>query len=311
MSRKNKILKIVTPITLAVLIVISVILTFVTKNWRTVINSTDSNLPSLSAVLDSDAQKSKLFVDFIDVGQGDCTLIKYGKYNILIDCAKSQSENRVLDFLNAVNVTKLDLAIETHPDSDHIGGFSYVLSNVKCDLFLMPMLPKRFERTDTELTLISTLKTQKIKTEYAVDNKEYRFGDLKLVTYISLNEHEDKNDYSIVSKLTFKNASYLFMGDAGEEVEDELIKRGVDLSADILKAGHHGSNKSTSEAFIMAVKPSVAVFSCGLNNEYGHPSKDVLKTANNYNIKIFRTDTEGTIAIGTDGEKYYSATEKG
>ena len=295
----------------AVIVVVSAFFTHgPQKIWKTLINNTDIHAPAVSSVLSSDAAAQELSVHYIDVNQGDSTLIRFKNYNILIDCAKKAHEENVFDYLEKLGVEHLDLVIATHPDSDHIGGFADLLYRIKPALCLMPQLPDNIKRTQTELTLVNTLRTLKVKTEYALNGKEYHFDDLTLVTYLTDETHEDKNDYSIVTKITYKNASYLFMGDAGKTVEKELMARGDDVSANILKAGHHGSSKSSAEKFVKYVNPSICVFSCGLNNDYGHPHSEVLQLMKKLNINIFRTDLQGTIVIGTDGTRFYTASEK-
>ena len=294
-----------------VVLIISAIFTFGPKKiWRSLINSTDINSPSVSSVKLSEAASQRLSVHYIDVGQGDSTLIRFDEYNILIDCAKRSHSDDVLSYLDNLGVDSLDLVIATHPDSDHIGGFEDLLYQIKPKLYLLPQLPDDIKRTQTELTIINTLKTLKIKTEYAVNEKEYRFGDMILRTFITSSKHDDKNDYSIITRIEYKDSSFLFMGDAGKSVENELMNQGVDLSSDVLKAGHHGSSKSSSAKFVKFVSPSFCVFSCGENNDYGHPHLEVLQIMKKADVYVFRTDLEGTVVIGTDGKEYYTATEK-
>lgn len=305
-KKKNSIITVIAVIVL----IISALFTYGPKNiWKSLISDTDINSASVSAVQESEAASQPLSVHYIDVDQGDSTLIRYGEYNILIDCAKKAYEDNVYSYLDKLGITKLDLVIATHPDSDHIGGFAYVLSNIRCDLYVLPQVSADIKKTQTELTLLNTLKTLKIKTEYAVNAKEYIFGDIKITTYLSQKEHDDKNEYSIISRLTYKNASYIFMGDAGKAVEKELINRGLQLKSDVLKAGHHGSSKSSSEDFIKYIQPTLCVFSCGKDNDYGHPHSEVLTIMKKYDIKYFRTDYDGTVVIGTDGNKYFTAVQ--
>ena len=312
MSKKNsKNNKAIISIIVLAILVISAFFTYGPKKlWHSLINSTDINSPSVSSVQLSEAASKRLNVHYIDVGQGDSTLIRFDNYNILIDCAKRSHSDDVLSYLDKLGVNSLDLVIATHPDSDHIGGFEDLLYQIKPKLYLLPQLPDSIKRTQTELTIINTLKTLKVKTEYAVNEKEYRFGDMLLTTYITSQEHDDKNDYSIVTKVTFKDSSYLFMGDAGKSVENEFMNKGFDLSADVLKAGHHGSSKSSSVKFIKYVQPSFCVFSCGEGNDYGHPHSEVLQIIKRFNISSFRTDLQGSIVIGTDGSRYFTATAK-
>lgn len=297
-------------IIIAVVLVIIAIINIIGKNsWKKLIKSTDAGSPQYSTVQSSEAATKDLSVHYIDVDQGDSTLIKFKDYNILIDAGKRDYGDTVVSYLNGLDIDNLDLIIATHPDADHIGGMQYVLEHIHCNKYIMPQLPSGIEKTKTEANLISILKVNKVNTEYAVNQKEYDFGDLKLTTFITEQERDNKNDYSVVAKVTYKNSSYLFMGDAGKTIENEFMDAGLDLKADVLKAGHHGSSKSTSDEFIKYVKPSIVVFSCGVDNEYGHPHNEVLTIMNKYDIKYFRTDYQGTVVIGTDGEKYFTATQ--
>ena len=249
---------------------------------------------------------TNLSVHYIDVGQGDSTLIRYKNYSILIDAGKKEYGDTVVSYLEQQGTEKLDLIIATHPDADHIGGMQTVLERVPCDLYVMPQLPSNFNRTKTEASLISALRTMNVKSEYAVNKKEYNFKDLKVTTYMTEEDRANKNDYSVVTKVTYKNSSYLFMGDAGKDVENEFMNKNYNIKADILKVGHHGSFKSTSEDFLLAVKPIVAVISCGKDNEYGHPHNEVLSNLHKNNIKDYRTDIKGNIVISTDGSEYFT-----
>ena len=306
---KNK--KIVASILAAVVLIISAIFTFGSKNqWKTLIAYTDDETASAVSVQSSEAAKQDLSVHYIDVDQGDSTLICFGEYHILIDCAKKAYADNVYSYLDSLEIDKLDMVIATHPDSDHIGGFADLLYKIKPDLYVLPQMSADIKKTQTELTLLNTLKTLKVKTEYAVNEKVYTFGDMKLTTFITEKPQTDKNEYSVVTKVEYKNASYLFMGDAGKTVEKEFIEHKYPLKSDILKAGHHGSSKSSSSKFIKYVKPRYCVFSCGLDNDYGHPHSEVLQIMKKQKIDYFRTDLQGTIIIGTDGNRYYTATEK-
>jgi beta-lactamase superfamily II metal-dependent hydrolase len=115
-------------------------------------------------------------------------------------------------------------------------------------------------------------------------------------------DYEDTNDYSAVIKLTYNKTSFLLTGDAGNTSEKEMLSKGYDLKADVLKVGHHGSRTSTTAGFLEAVSPSYAVISLATSNEYGHPHKETLKKLSDANIQVFRTDKSGTVIALSDGK---------
>ena len=122
-------------------------------------------------------------------------------------------------------------------------------------------------------------------------------------------EYKDLNNYSIVTKLTYGNNRFLFTGDAEKEGENEMLSKGYDLSCDILKLGHHGSSTSTTNKFLTAASPAVAIVSCGKDNDYGHPHKETMNKLNNNHITVYRTDSDGTILAETDGNTYSITTD--
>jgi len=264
--------------------------------------TTETQQPDAS---ESEKIKREVEVHYIDVGQGDSTLIQYKNTTILIDCGTYDHGDDVYRYLDKLGIEKITLVIATHPDADHIGGFNYLFDHIRCDKVILPQIPDTIKRTKTELTFINKVKTYRIPTEYAISQKEYKFDKMTLTTFVTAGTYsQDKNDYSVVAKIKYKNASYLFMGDAGKSIENEFMGNGYDLKADILKVGHHGSFKSTSNIFLRYVQPKYAVISCGKNNDYGHPHNEVLFNLQNNNVEILRTDVSGDIVIATDGEKY-------
>ena len=131
----------------------------------------------------------------------------------------------------------------------------------------------------------------------------YELGDASFVIAGPVNSYEDTNNHSSVIRLTHGDNTFLFTGDMEEEAEDDLLKEKVSLQADVLKAGHHGSRSSSSQAFLEAVSPAYAVISCGEDNSYGHPHAQTLNTLRQMGVKVFRTDEQGTILASSDGSE--------
>ena len=259
---------------------------------------TDNNI--LSNNLDS--SNSQLSVSFIDVGQGDSTLIQCGSSSMLIDAAEYSERYTVSNHLKEQGVNKLDYLVATHPHSDHIGGMTEVIYNFDVGTFVTPKTDIESKSFNYVLDAVDE-KNLPYLNPYPGDT--FSLGDAT-VTVLSPAKGayygDDANNYSLVLKLEYKEVSFLFMGDAEKEIEEEILYSGYNVDADVLKCGHHGSSTSSSKAFINAVSPSAAVISCGKGNDYGHPHDETLKTLNSKNIKIFRTDESSTIVAYSDGQ---------
>lgn len=222
-----------------------------------------------------------LTVIFIDVGQGDSILIHTKDTNILVDTGPEGNGQNIYRTIKALNIEKLDYLIITHQHDDHNGSLNEIRKLIPIDQEIIP-----------------TNETKMVGITQAIDDITLEFlGPV----YIS----DDLNNMSLVIKLTYKNVSFLFMGDAGSEEEANLIRTydASTLKSDVLKVGHHGSDSSSSQAFLNVVQPSYAVISVGADNDYGHPHEATLKTIKQTNAQVFRTDRDGTIICTTDGEK--------
>lgn len=239
-----------------------------------------------------------LKVHFLDVGQGDSIFIELPtNETILIDASIKDASNKIINYLREENVSKIDYVFATHPHSDHIGGMSAVIKAFDIGQIYMP---KAVTTTKTYENLLLTIKDKNLKIKAAkAGNTIIDTDDLKLVVLApNQDSYESLNNYSIVLKLTYKEKSFLFMGDAETLSEKEITG---DVQADVLKVGHHGSRTSTSQAFLNKVNPSYAVISVGLNNDYKHPHQEVIDRLEKKNIKIYRTDQNGDIIFTTDG----------
>ncbi|AZR73683.1 hypothetical protein BBF96_09970 [Anoxybacter fermentans] len=259
--------------------------------------------------------KPTLEVHFIDVGQGDCILLHSSNgVDILIDGGYPDNGRKILIYIRRLGIKELDLVIGTHPHADHIGGLIDVLNGIKVKRVIDPGVVYPSGIYESYLT---TIKNKKIlfTTVLAgdiIEMKEDPFLKLKVLAPYEdqLDYGDDVNDVSIVIKAVFGNVSFLLTGDAGFDTEDRMIWNKVDLQSTILKVGHHGSKSSTGDMFLTCVSPEVAVIQVGANNNYGHPTDEVLERLNWKDIKIYRNDLHGTIVVTTDGETYKVETEK-
>lgn len=243
-----------------------------------------------------------LTVHFLDVGQGDCTLITCGEHAMLIDAGDNNMGTTVEMYLKKQNITKLDYVIGTHPDADHIGGMDVVIYKFDCDTIILPEFEKD---TKTYRDVIDTIKNKNYKITRPKAGQSYSLGQAQftIISPVSDDYGDDANNYSVGIRLVFGDTSFLLAGDAEEEAEKDMLESGQELKADVYKASHHGSKSSNTEEFMEAVRPEYAVISCGEDNSYGHPHAQTLNTFRSMGIKVFRTDEQGAIIIKSDGKE--------
>lgn len=249
------------------------------------------------------AHKQELVVAFLDVGQGDAILIESptGR-QMLVDGGRDRSVLRELPRIMGPFDRSLDVVVGTHPDADHIGGLPGVFERYRVASYLEPGIP---HDTSQALALVAAVQAEK-----GVENALARTGmriDLGAGAYADI-LYPDKdvsrgetNDGSIVMKVTYQETCFILSGDAPQEIEDYLVSKGIDMGCEVLKAGHHGSRTSTSDAWLAAVRPAFFVISAGADNSYGHPHEEVLARALVSGAAIVSTAEKGTIRFVSDG----------
>jgi len=254
-----------------------------------------------------------LRVHFIDVGQGDAILIQTRGANVLIDAGERHQGENVLSYIRRQGVRELDMIIASHPHSDHIGGIETIIRAMDVHKIIMPELPDAIVPTTRTYTdLLQALYELGHNITPARAGDVYNLGGGAQLTIIApIMDYNSVNDMSVVSRLDFDDISFLFTGDIERRGELDLVTAGANLSADVLDVAHHGSRSSTSESFVIAVSPRYAIISCGIDNSYGHPRREVLDRLREHGASIYRTDLDGTIVISSDGRELHIQTQNG
>lgn len=240
-----------------------------------------------------------LEVHFIDVGQGDATLIRQGEHAMLIDAGDNSKGTAVQAYLKSQNIAKLDYVIGTHPDSDHIGGLDVILYKFEWDTVMLPEVEKD-TRTYEDVVRVIEAENRRITVPKA--GEVYKLGEAEFtVVCPQSTEYEDSNNSSVGLRLKYGDNYFLFTGDAEEASEQDMLASGMELTADVFKIAHHGSNTANTEEFLAKVNPKAAVISCGEGNSYGHPRAEVVNRLRRMGIDTYRTDEQGTVVAYSDG----------
>lgn len=275
-------------------------------------------------------------VIFCDVGQGDAIIIQKGFTQVLID---SGPNNRVSDCLNKYLPfwdKDIEIVIATHADKDHIGGFRSVLNEFFVNQMTIGSFGKKTDVFSTFRELVLREQKEGMLLNFLTDSSQYKIDDnLVLYNYSTRVEDTqnelfndkitetqlwdqiqlqdewlkkqnlDLNTLSVVNILRYENISFLLTGDLDIKGERALIERGLIEDVDVLKVGHHGSKTSTSDEFLSMALPEFSIISVGENNNYRHPSPQVLTKLDDFGSKVLRTDQSGDIVVVTDGQSYW------
>lgn len=298
MKNEKKIRKIIC-IIIGIIIVLFILLNgdFINNATASVSNINNSN--------ENNNVDGSLSVHFIDVGQGDCIYINQGEYNMLIDAGNNEDGEKLVSYLKSLNVNGFDYVIGTHPHEDHIGGMDDIINNFEIENYYMP---DKLSTTKTFEDVLDALDAKGLSYNVPKIDDEFKLGDATFKVIYSGDDTNDINDSSIVLKMTYGDNSFLFTGDATSNVEEIILNK--DIKSDVLKVAHHGSSYSSTTEFLDKVNPKYAVISVGKNNSYNHPASITLQKLSNRDIKVYRTDLDGTIIFTSDGTNLSVQTNK-
>ena len=244
-----------------------------------------------------------LKVYFMDCGQADCAFLEFPNGQcMLIDSGLASFAESLISFIRGKGYDKIDYVVATHPHADHIGSMDKVLDNFEVGAFYMPMVE---HTTKTFENMLLALEKNGCKCMYLSKGSVIE-ADKVVFAVLAPDgaEYSSLNDYSVVMRMNYLDMSVLFSADAQAVSEYTMLSSGVLLDADVLKVGHHGSDSSTTPAYLSAVSPFDAVISVGKDNPYGFPMQSVLDLLKQNGVQIHRTDIDGTVKLISDGYVY-------
>lgn len=250
-------------------------------------------------------------VYYLDVGQSDCSIVVCDDKVMVIDTGTYPQFADIQEALYALEIDIIDYLVITHQHNDHISCAERIIEFNNVSNIIMPRLSdKNYEENETFDRLLNTIAHKNVNTLVAQEMETFNLGSAKVEILSPKKQYTDLNNMSVVMKITYGETSFLFQGDAESQVEKSLLYSDYDLSADVLKLGHHGSKTASSEKYLDAVNPEIAVISCGQGNSYGHPRVAVMEALVERNIDYYTTVDDGDITVSSDGKNIKVFTQK-
>lgn len=291
-QNSNNKLKVILGITLILIIIICAIYVQFSNSKHNENNDIYSNI---------NIDKSKLNIFFFNVGQADSSLILYEDKAILIDTGNDSDGEKIVEFLKAKEINKIDCVIGTHIHEGHIGGMADIVDNISVEKIYMPY--NVTEDANFYKKVTNSINSKKLSVETVSENDKIILSSnfILEVLYVDNKEPLNQNNASIVLQLEYGTQKYLFMGDAEKEVETKLLQEDSLEDIDVLKVGHHGSETSSTKGFIDKVLPEISIISVQNGRYNNMPSKDIIDRLKINGNQVYITDTDGTIWITSDG----------
>ena len=273
------------------------------------INKENHVLITENVIIDEVLNITPLEIHFIDVGQADCILIKSNNEAMLIDAGNNGDAEIIKKYLTNENIEELNYVIGTHPHEDHIGALDAVINTFDIKNIIMPKITTT---TKTFEDVVTAIENKNLSITLPKVGNKYEIGEAEFIILSPVKEDygSNLNNYSVSILLTYGDNKFIFTGDAESEVEEDILNTNLNIEADLMKMGHHGSTTSNSEEFLDKISPKISVITCGIDNSYGHPHKEILDTLTKRDVEIYRTDLQGNIIVFSDGKNIKVKTEK-
>lgn len=262
------------------------------------------NPSSAAAVVDT--VEAPFEMHFIDVGQALSVLVECDGQYMLYDGGNVDDGSLVVSYLQSQGVEQLEYVFCSHAHEDHVGGLAAALAYFPAYHVYSPVTEAS---TKCFKDFVKYTQQQGLQVEVPAVGTTWPLGGATVTMVGPVAQYSDTNDTSIVLRIEYGSTSFLLTGDMEKTAETDLVNSGVNLRADVLQVGHHGSSTSTGYLFLNSVLPEMAVISCGVNNKYGHPHEETLSILRDAGVDVYRTDLQGTITIGSDGQNYTVGTE--
>ncbi|MEG2575493.1 MAG: ComEC/Rec2 family competence protein [Christensenella sp.] len=267
--------------------------------WNNTIHPTSSQ--NVSELVPADSTELLLYV--IDTGNSDSLVIRTSDdRSMLIDTGENDDKQRIIDTLNALGITTLDALVATHPHSDHIGSMKEILESIPVRTVYMTDFS---EQAQSFKSITKQIKAKNIAAVNLTEGDTFSLGDVHFTALNPQNtEYDNTNNSSIVLLAQYENTKFLFEGDAEKEAVSDMLAHNAEImDVDVLKVGHHGSHNGTTQELLDAATPSLALITCGKDNDYGHPHKETLDLLSVENVTVLRTDKNSDIAVFSDGNE--------
>lgn len=292
----------------AILIILPIALELITTTEISKLSLTSK----LIGIYDETSKNKTDFVEFINVGQGDCTLIKSGDSAALIDLGIEEDGEKVYKKLLKYGIRSIEFVVITHHHDDHMGGFLRLAEKMEIKNLLINNSTAEDGEPELYEKVISLAAERNIAVHLPKINFDYKIGNATLRVLDHNPSAAKENNRSVVTMLSISNKKLLFTGDGDDTLERNLTDN-CNLKCNVLKMGHHGSNNASYTYFLRAASPEIAVASCGYDNTYNHPSDFAVARANDLNIRVYRTDLDGDLRLNFDdlNASYEVITERG
>ena len=259
-----------------------------------------------SAAAAVDTVEAPFEMHFIDVGQALSVLVECDGQYMLYDGGNVDDGSLVVSYLQSQGVEQLEYVFCSHAHEDHVGGLAAALAYFPANHVYSPVTEAS---TKCFRDFVKYTQQQGLQVEVPAVGTTWPLGGATVTMVGPVAQYSDTNDTSIVLRIEYGSTSFLLTGDMEKTAETDLVNSGVNLRADVLQVGHHGSSTSTGYLFLNSVLPEMAVISCGVNNKYGHPHEETLSILRDAGVDVYRTDLQGTITIGSDGQNFTVGTE--